>query len=106
MPREQDDACPNGNEMEPRMPPLPACTELGFTRVRLQISDRSRKHPTSVERSTREARRVRGTLHAPCSPTAPHPHPLPSERAFTPVFDGLCGERERAACAANIAFPA
>jgi len=31
---------------------------------------------------------------------APHPEPLPSERAFTPVFDGLCGERERTAFAA------
>ncbi len=28
---------------------------------------------------------------------APHPNPLPSKRAFTPVFDGLCGERERTA---------
>ena len=28
---------------------------------------------------------------------SPHPDPLPGNRAFTPVFDGLCGEREREA---------
>jgi hypothetical protein len=28
---------------------------------------------------------------------APHPDPLPDIRAFTPVFDGLCGEREQTA---------
>ncbi len=33
---------------------------------------------------------------------APHPNPLPSKRAFTPVFDGLCGERGRTVSAAII----
>jgi hypothetical protein len=33
--------------------------------------------------------------------TAPHPNPLPSERASTPVFDGLCGEREHTALVAS-----
>jgi hypothetical protein len=40
--------------------------------------------------------------------TPPHParrfaahHPLPSTRAFTPAFDGLCGDREETAGAAR-----
>jgi hypothetical protein len=32
-----------------------------------------------------------------------HPDLLPGERAFTPVFDGLCGEKERTADAARFA---
>jgi hypothetical protein len=37
--------------------------------------------------------------------TAPHPNPLPSERASTPVFDGLCGEREHTAFVAPASSP-
>ena len=31
----------------------------------------------------------------------PHPNLLPSKRAFTPVFDGLCGEKERSGASIN-----
>ena len=36
----------------------------------------------------------------------PHPNLLPSKRAYTPVFDGLCGEKGRTVVAARIAIKA
>jgi hypothetical protein len=38
---------------------------------------------------------MRLAMQADALVAAPHPNPLPSERAFTPVFDGLCGKREQ-----------
>jgi hypothetical protein len=53
-----------------------------------------------------EGGRVRGSSReSELGEIPPHPNPLPCVRAFTPVFAGLCGERERAEFATPVPSP-